>query len=257
MIKLFFPKLIQVLLLLWAVTLACGPAQEEVLVFAASSLTDAMEVIGREFQKTNGIKANFNFAASSTLSQQIDRGAPADVFVAAGVQPVGFLQSEGRIVPGSRVDLLTNRLAVVIKVDKDVVIRSVEDLVGRGYRVAVPDPEVAPAGDYARRALSSLGLWKDMLPYIVFGANVRTTLAYLESDNVDAAIIYVTDAAISDNVQVVVTMPENSHDPILYPAVIVENSSNYFAAEMFLDFLTGKMASNIFLDLGFTPIALR
>ena len=241
-------------LLLGAAT-ACGGG-EEVLVFAASSLTDVMERLGDEFEEEAGVKVSFNFGASGSLAQQIVRGAPADVFIAAGNQPMSVLEEKGDVFPGTRVSLLTNTMVVVTSADGGPEIASVNDLLEGDYRIAIADPDLAPAGQYARQSLTNLGLWTHLEPRLVYGHSVRTTLGYVESRNVGAALVYGTDAAISDGVRIAATVPESSHPPITYPGAVVRRSENQ-AARRFLDFLTGERATAVFQQFGFVPVAAQ
>lgn len=232
----------------------CASGQDRLLVFAASSLTDAMEQLGEVYQAQQGVRVDFNVGASNALSQQIARGAPADVFIAAGVQPVDRLEAEALVLPGTRRDLLTNRLVLVVPVETARHINSLEDLRETDVLLAMADPDLAPAGQYTREALVNLDLWQALESRLVYGANVRTTLGYLESGNVGAALVYRTDAAISDQVQVVVTLPGESYSPIRYPGVVLTRSENQQAAEAFLEFLSSPEAAQVFSELGFTPV---
>ena len=236
---------------------ACDGGQDELLVFAASSLTNAMERIGDEFQESEGIKVSFNFGSSGSLAQQIVRNAPADVYVAAGAQPMQLLEDRGLLVSGTRSDLLTNELVVAVDAADGPEIASVQDLVDGDYRIAMAHPDLAPAGEYAREALETLGLWSDLESRLIFGSNVRTTLAYLETGNVDAAILYRTDTAISADVRVAAIVPEDSYTPVVYPAAVVLGSQRQAAARRFLDFLTGDRATAIFSNFDFTQLGSR
>ena len=196
---------------------ACARSDgDELLVFAGASLADAMEEIGERFEKEAGTRVAFSFGGSQALAQQIASGAPADVFVAAGRQPVDFLASRGAVdTVGDAV--VRNELVVAVK-EGSPGPAAMSDLIGPEVgRVAIADPVLAPAGVYAREALRSLGLWESLLPRLVFGADVRAALAYLESGNVDAALVYATDAREASGVRALDIVPRDSYTPIAYP----------------------------------------
>ena len=243
--------LIPIILLLGV---SCGNnEQEDILVFAAASLTDVMERLGEQFGEEKGINVVFNFGGSVALAQQIKRGAPADIYLSAGTQPMDTLQDDDRIVPDTRVDLLTNRLVLVggLSTRKNLEIDSIEDLTGIDARIAIADPDLAPAGSYAKEALQSLNLWEQVKSRLVFGLDVRVALGYVESGNADLGIVYATDTGVSDELAVIDSFPEISHSPIRYPAAIVKRSSQREAAIRFLDFLKSVAARKIFQEHGF------
>ena len=227
------------------------------LVFAASSLTDSMEQLAEAYEERTGMRVDLSFGASNRLAQQISRGAPADVLVTAGVQPVDWLEGEGLVVEGSVRPLLTNRLVVVVRAGDQGRVSSLQELADEGGGLAIADPDLAPAGRYAREALVYWGLWDGLQSRLVFGANVRATLGYVESGNVEAAVVYRTEAAVSDGVAVVETMAEEAHAPIVYPAVVLEASDKEEQAAAFIEFLAGEEASQVFGRAGFERVAGR
>ena len=244
------------LLVLLVVATSCGRDEEdEIVVFAASSLTEVMEQLGLYFAENEGIKVRFNPGGSTALAQQIIRGAPADAFVFAGPQPMVMLDERGLIAPDSIVELLGNELVLIAKsstVDKTG-ISSIEELAYADFRVTIADPDLAPAGRYAREALQNLGLWQWIEHRLVFGLDVRVTLGYVETGNVDAAIVYRTDAQIVEGLEVLASIPKESHSPIVYPAGVVGRSSHVAAARKFLLFLQGDKARETFQEYGFIP----
>ena len=180
--------LFAVTLVLLLVISSCGSDEgESVLVFAAASLADVMEELGQEFTERENIEVSFNLGGSTELAQLIVRGAPADLFLSAGSQPMLRLEERNLILPGSRVDLLSNELVLVGGPDLAQAdeIASVEDLAGSDKRVAIAAPDLAPAGWYAREALMNLGLWKQVEPRIIPAPNVRVAMSYVETGNVD------------------------------------------------------------------------
>ena len=241
------------LLLVCALCLACGGGNERLLVFAASSLTDPMQQLAEMYEEKLGVRVDLSFGASGRLAQQVIRGAPADVLISAGGQPVDRLANQGLLEAGSRRPLLTNRLVLVARVGDAESVTSLEELAETGEMLAIADPNLAPAGRYAKEVLTHLGLWETFEPRLVYGANVRTTLGYVESGNVEAALVYRTDAAVSGGVAVVETLPEEAHSPIVYPAVVLGRSDKREQAAAFIEFLASEEASRVFRETGFGP----
>ena len=230
---------------------ACAqPEGGELLVFAAASLADAMEEVGELYEEESGTRVAFSFGGSQALAQQIASGAPADVFVAAGRQPVDFLVSRGEV------DLVEE---AVVRNELVVAVREGSSGIGAMYglsgedmgQVAIADPALAPAGVYAREALWTLALWEPLQPRLVFGADVRAALAYLESGNVDAAIVYATDAREAPGVQALNVVLPDTYTPIAYPAAVLEGSNNREDASEFVRFLKSDAARAIFERHGF------
>lgn len=233
-----------------APTMAAGA---EVTVFAAASLTESMTAAAEAYAAETGTTVAVSFASSSSLARQIENGAPADVFVSANADWMDRLDSAGLLVPESRVNLLRNRLALVAPTD--AVGKSIVDagldlsrLLGDG-RLAVGDPDHVPAGHYARAALQSLGLWRVAEPRLARAGNVRAALVLVARGEVPLGIVYATDAAASDRVDIVGLFPADSHPPIVYPAALTLGAGD--AAGAFLRYLTGAEARRIFVAHGF------
>lgn len=234
----------------------CGSDKPEVTVFAAASLADVLQPLGERFEAEHGIDVKFSFGGSWTLSQQISRGAPADVFLAAGPDPMDALDIEGLLSPGSRSNLLSNILVIVGVDPRDAVVFTPTDLLGGAVsRIALGDPALAPAGSYAREALQGMGLWDDIQGKLVYGLNVRTALQYVTSRNADVAIVYATDANSDDTLRTLWAFPPEAHSPIRYPVAALRDADNPDQAASFMAFLLSEEASMIFTELGFTPIA--
>ena len=234
-------------------TLSAGCARPdggEILVFAAASMADALEEIGDRYEEEAGVRVAFSFGGSQALAQQIVSGAPADVFVSAGLQPVDFLTTRGMVdlVEGA---VVHNELVVAVREEASG-IGAMSGLFGDDMgRVAIADPALAPAGVYAREALWTLRLWEPLQPRLVFGADVRAALAYLESGNVDAAIVYATDAREAPSVKALNVILQDTYTPIEYPAAVVKGSDSRAAASGFVRFLTSDAARSIFERHGF------
>ena len=233
---------------------SCGGVDDRLLVFAASSLTDSMQELAETYEEQTGVRVDLSFGASNRLAQQVSRGAPADVLITAGAQPIDRLEDEGLVVKGSRRPLLTNRLVLVTRSGDSTDISNLEELVETDGMLAIADPELAPAGRYAKEALTYLGIWDAFQARLVYGANVRTTLGYVESGNVTAALVYRTDAAVSGRVRVVDTLSEVTHPPIVYPVVVLVSSDKQREASAFIEFLASEEVSQVFRRMGFEPV---
>ena len=250
--------LLYALLFLVLLASSCGGEEkEEILVFTAASLTDVMVPIADKFAEQEGIRVNLSFGGSAALAQQVIRGASSDVFIFAGPGPADRLEEHGFVAPDTRVNILTNDLVLVVRSSKvqDLGIFSVDDLVDSGFLIAIADPDLAPAGNYAREALEYLGIWDDLEGDLIRGFDVRVAVGYVETGNVDVAIVYRTDTTTGNNLAVVGSVPKGSHSPIVYPAGIIEGSGHAQAARRFLTFLQGEIARGVFREHGFVPYA--
>jgi molybdate transport system substrate-binding protein len=234
---------------------ACGNLLAgEITVFAAASLTDALKEIAAGYEKTSGEKLVFNFAASNTLAQQIQAGAPADIFFSADEAKMNTLATAGLIVKDTRKDLLGNTL-VVITPEKGMKISKAGDLMNAAIKhFSIGDPKAVPAGVYAKAWLESVGLWSSLEPKIVPAENVRAAMAVVESGNAEAGIVYKTDANQSKKVRIALDIPAAEGPKIIYPAAVVSDSRNKEAARKFLSYLAGKQADETFAKFGFSVI---
>jgi molybdate transport system substrate-binding protein len=222
----------------------------EVMVFAASSLSDALKEIAAAYQKQTGTTIRLNFGASSLLARQIEEGAPADVFFSADEAKMDLLEQKGLVE--KRRSLLSNSLVIVVAAEKGATVHSPEDLAGPGIRrVALGDPRAVPIGIYAKEYLSQLGLWKKIEPKVVVTENVRAALAAVEAGNADASMVYKTDAAISRKVKVAFEVPPRAGPKISYPAALVAESKHKEIANAFLDYLTSPKGAEVFKKFGF------
>lgn len=230
----------------------------ELNVFAAISLSDALAEIGTGFTAENGVKVFYNFAASTTLQRQIEKGAPADVFISASPRQVVALEDSGLLEAESRQNLLTNRLVIVSDETERISVGTLADLTAPEIsRIAIGHPSIVPAGVYAKEALRHFGLWETLRPKLILGADVRATLAYVTSGNVDIAIVYKTDTVVSDYVRVLCQVPPEAYTPIIYPAVVIKNSPQKQLARRFITYLQSAKKSEIFEKHGFTVLALK
>jgi molybdate transport system substrate-binding protein len=225
---------------------ACSASEQGPSVFAAASLHEALTDAATAWANRGHPMPVLVFAASGTLARQIENGAPADIFISADQKWMDALASAGAIRPDSRLDLFANQLVAVGPTDRHPPYAEV--LAGEG-RVAIGDPDYVPAGSYARQALRAEGDWDRLGARVVRTDNVRVALALAARGEVDAAIVYKSDAAESPRVGVLRTFPGNTHDPIVYPAALTQRASPDAAA--FLRFLQGPEAKALFAQRGF------
>ena len=222
----------------------------EIQVFAAASLSDALAPMAEQFHKETGHRVQFNFAGSSILARQIQAGARADLFISADAAKTAGLDTQGHLVPGSRVALLSNTLVVAVPKGAHARFTAPADLL-RAERIAMGEPNTVPAGIYARRWLESEGLWTQLRERIVPTTSVRGALAAVEAGNVDAGIVYRTDLASADNVELAWAVPRAAGPEITYEAALVREGEELLAARVFLAFLQGREAAAIFTRHGF------
>lgn len=221
-----------------------------VRVFAAASLTDSLKEIAAAYEKQSGDKIVFNFGASSLLARQIEEGAPADIFFSADEARMDALAKKGLLLADTRRSLLGNALVIVVSSDSALRIGSTADL-RRARRFAIAEPRTVPAGIYAREYLSAQGLWADLAPKAVPTDNVRAALAAVEAGNVEAGIVYKTDAALSRKVKVAWEVPAKEAPDISYPLAVVKDSKEDAAAKRFAAYLASAPATKTFESFGF------
>jgi len=243
--------------------IAPARAADSVLVFAAASLKESLDTADAAYMKLNpGVQVTASYAASGTLAKQIDNGAPADLFISADLKWMDYLATRHEIVADSRIDLLGNTLVLVAPADaktEPVAIGPTLDLgafVGDS-RLAIGDPQAVPAGDYAKAALESLGLWDGVKDKLATADSVRAALLLVDRHEAPVGIVYGTDALIEKGVKIIGTFPESSHKPIIYPAGLVQESKPNLAAASFLAWLNSPLAAPYFVKAGFVALGAK
>jgi molybdate transport system substrate-binding protein len=248
-----------ILVVLSALMLASGrpasaQASDRLTVYAAASLKNALDEINLAFSRSRGgVRVTASYAASSTLARQIEQGAQADVFVSADTEWMDYAATRGLVRPRSRVDLLTNRLALVAPAASTVRLTPARGFpiaraLGEG-RLAMAGLDV-PAGRYAKSALTALGVWGAVAPRVAYAENVRAALIFVSRGEAPLGIVYDTDALVEPKVRIVALFPPGSHPRITYPAAVTARSKTP-AAGRYLDFLKGPRAAVIFAKYGF------
>lgn len=244
-------KILAVLLLALALSPAAG-LSAELNVFAAASLTDALREIAADYEKAGGDRIVLNLGASSTLARQIQEGAPADLFLSADEEKMNGLEKRKLLLPGTRRSVLSNTLVVVVPTDSSLKVTAAKDLAAPSIRaLALAEPQTVPAGIYAKQYLRQLGLWSKVIDRVIPTENVRAALAAVESGNVDAAIVYKTDAGISKKVRIAHEVPRAEGPVISYPFAVLAESRQPDAARKFLAYLVSPAALDVFRKYGF------
>lgn len=234
------------------------PAQaDDLVVFAAASLTNALEHVAETWMEETGNNVVISFAGSSALARQIQEGAPADVFISASIDWMDAVAASGDLRDDTRRDILGNSLVLIahgpdaapVTIDENL------DLVGMlgDERLAMALVDSVPAGVYGKAALTSLGLWDEAEPLVAQSDNVRAALAFVALGEAPMGIVYATDAAVQDNVSIIGAFPAGSHPPITYPAGITAQSDNPLA-DAFLAYLSSEAAQAVWQEYGFSVL---
>ncbi len=230
--------------------LTLSASARAVKVFAAVSLTEALEEIAATYERQSGDEIVFHFGGSSILARQIEEGAPADLFLSADEARMDALAKLGLIVASTRASVLSNTLVVVVPKEGGMKLTAPGQL-ARVQSLALAEPSSVPAGVYARLWLQKLGLWERLASKVVPTDNVRAALAAVESGNVDAAIVYKTDARVARQARVAFEVPRAQGPAISYPFALLRDAEEREAATKFLAYLQSKAALDVFVKHGF------
>lgn len=229
----------------------------DVTVSAAASMKDALSAVEPGFEeaekaKGHPVKLLLNFASSGTLQHQIEEGAPSDVFLSASMAKMDALISKGLIDKQHVVHLLRNDIVLIVPTDSKAQVTGFSDLTESDIsKIAIGIPATVPAGKYGMEVLQHLNLWKPLQSKLVDAKDVRGVLQYVETGNVDAGLVYRTDALITSKVRIAATAPKGSHTPIVYPAGLVKSSKHHKEAEALLQYLQTGAAADVFQKFGF------
>jgi len=240
---------------LFAASSAMAQDKPGVTVFAAASVKDALDALGQRFEAQGGGKMIASYAASPTLARQIEKGAPADIFISADLDWMDYVEKRNLIRAGLRVNLLSNRLVLIAPSDSKSALTIAPNFplasaLGDG-RLAMADPDSVPAGKYGKAALEALGVWNATAPKVARAENVRAALLLVARGEAPFGIVYSTDAAAEPKVRTVGTFAANLHPPIVYPVAIIADSKSS-ATEPLLRFLRSGEARAIWQKFGFS-----
>lgn len=231
---------------------------DEVTVYAAASLSDALTELAVVFVRGTGHTVRFNFGSSGLLARQIREGAPADVFFSADEERMDQLEKQGLIESETRRAVLANTLVVVVARTEGVAVTELRGLLAsKVRRVAIGEPATVPAGTYAKAHLTRIGLWQQVAAKTVPMENARAVLSTVESGNADAGFVYKTDALASKRVQIAVEISREEGPAIVYPVAVVQGTARTAAARAFVQFVSAAEAQRIFARLGFLPVHSR
>ena len=229
-------------------------ASDELTVAAASDLTPAFEEIGREFESANKTKVVFMFGSTGMLTRQIENGAPVDLFAAANVSYVDELNQKGLIIPDTRAIYARGRITFWTRDDSPIRLQGIADLARpEVMRIAIANPDHAPYGLAARQALESAGIWEQVKPKLVYGDNIRQTMQYAETGNVDVAIVALSLSMQSHGRWTLI--PEELHKPLDQGLGIIKTTKNEKAARAFAAFIAGPQGQAIMKKYGLTLAA--
>jgi len=226
----------------------------EITISAAISLKNAFEDIAMVFQERNaGAKLLFNFGASGDLARQIEAGAPVDVFASAAQKDMDDIDRKGLVASNSRKNFAGNAVVLIKPANSNIPINSLEDLRRREVgKIAIGNPKTVPAGRYAEEALRHFNLWEGLKEKLVFAENVRQVLDYVARGEVDAGLVYSTDAMVrSKEVKVVMKLPEGSHQPVIYPIGVVKGTKEESLSRAFVDLVLSAEGQKILSQYGF------
>lgn len=234
---------------------AAPKEQVELTISAAASLTDAMKEIQALYEvKQPAVKLTFNFGGSGALQKQIEQGAPADLFLSAAANNMNALLDQGMIDDAQHVNLLTNKLVVIMPVENTEEVQELSGLKDNRIKmIALGIPESVPAGSYAKEALMSAGLWDSLQSKVVQAKDVRQVLQYVETGNADAGFVYQSDALTSSKVKVVFPVDPASYTPVEYPIGVIKSTKHSKEAAELYNYLQSKEALDIFIKYGFAP----
>ena len=228
---------------------------QEVNLAAAASLKNAFDkdLIPMFEQKYPGVKVTPTYASSGDLQTQIENGLKADVFMSAANKQMNKLANESLIDNSTNVQFLENKVVLIVPKDSSANISSFDDLKNVNGTIAIGDPESVPAGQYAKEALTNLGIWNDTESKLSLGTDVTAVLNQVAQGSADCGIVYATDAKSNDNVKVVCEAPDNAlKTPVIYPVAMLKDPAHPEAAKEFMNFLQTKEAKDIFVKYGFT-----
>lgn len=223
-------------------------------ISAAASLQEAMAELETKFKEIEpNVKLEVNLGASGALQQQIEEGAPCDVFISAGEKQMTALSDKDLLLADTNKTLLTNDLVLVVakgtKV-KDLDALSTDDI----SKIAIGDPESVPAGKYAKEVLDNTKLYDNVKDKLVLAKDVKEVLSWVQKGNADVGFVYLSDATGVDDVDVVLTTDANSHSEIAYPVAVLKDSKQAKVAQQFEDFLLSDKAQNILEKHGFNKV---
>lgn len=246
-----------IFILLIILLIGCANQNEEtekvsLTISAAVSLTDALEEIKEIYQEEHDVELTFNLGGSGSLAQQIQQGAPADVFISANQTWMDTLAEEEYILADTRSDVTGNNLVLIAEESSPIAYQSFTEIAPDDVeKIAIGNPESVPAGEYTEEALRHLNIWDKLEEKLVFGKDVRQVLTYVETGNAEIGFVYESDAIQSDEIKILATAEARSHEPITYPIAVIKETKHEEAAKAFVDYMNSDEAQEILAKYGF------
>jgi len=231
--------------------------QQELTVSAAISLKNAFEEIGKLFEAAHkGVKVDFNFGASGDLVRQIEGGAPVDVFASAAQKDMDEAEKKGLVLPDSRINFAGNSVVLITPANSKIPIKTFQDLgLNQVEKIAAGNPKTVPAGRYAEEVFVYFKLLTAIKEKLIYAENVRQVLDYVARGEVDAGVVYTTDAMVkAKDIRIVATAPEESHKPVIYPAAVVKGTNKEILAKAFVSVLISEEGKKVLERYGFKLI---
>lgn len=225
---------------------------KEFTISAAASLKDPLEEIIQQYKGQAGVNINVNFGGSGTLQKQIEEGAPVDLFISAGKNQVSTLIDKGLGDKSTYKELLTNSLVLIVSNNYDKNIKSLEDLENKDVKLALGEIQTVPVGQYSKEALENAKHWEELKNKIVYARDVKSVVNYVENGEAEAGIVYYSDAVNLKNSYIAVKIPEDTHESIVYPMVLIAESENKASVIKFMEFMNTSEAKEIFLKYNFS-----
>ena len=256
-------KITIILIIISIITIGCtdGNAEKqrkdeqiELTVSAAISLTDALEDIKSVYEKEHAVQLTFNLGGSGSLAQQIQQGAPADIFISANEDWMDTLEKEKLIHSNTRTDVTGNNLVLITNHSAKFRGQNVDEIEPNEIdKIAIGNPESVPAGAYTKQALQHLNMWDDLNDHnkLILAKDVRQVLTYVETGNADIGFVYESDARTSDKINIAATVDNELHDPIIYPAAVITDTKHKKEATDLIAFMNSKQAQEILAKYGF------
>lgn len=250
------------LLVLGIIASGCGSEKKEntkvsrtteLNVSAAASMTDAMKEIATDYEKKNpNVKVVFNFASSGALQQAIEQGAPVDMFISAAQKQMDDLEKRGLLATGTRKNLLENKVVLIVPKNSKLNLTKFEDVLKKDVKkIGLGEPKSVPVGQYAAEIFKNLGILDEVNTKAVFGSSVRQVLSWVDAGEVEAGVVYATDAAISKGNKIICIAPSETHKPVIYPMAIIKSTKQLAPAQAFADYLAGTEGKKTFEKYGF------
>ncbi|MEG0773427.1 molybdate ABC transporter substrate-binding protein [Clostridium sp.] len=225
---------------------------KEFTISAAASLKEPLEEIIQQYKGQADVRINVNFGGSGTLQKQIEEGAPVDLFISAGKNQVSTLIDKGLGDKSTYKELLTNSLVLIVSNNYDKNIKSLEDLENKDVKLALGEINTVPVGQYSKEALENTKLWEKFKSKIVYARDVKSVLNYVENGEAEAGIVYYSDAVNLKNSYIAIKIPEDIHESIVYPMVLIAESENKASVIKFMEFMSTSQAKEIFLKYNFS-----